>query len=203
MPHSAPAYATADDRVLVTAVLNHDAEAFRFLIRRYERLVIHMVFRMVRNEADREDLCQDIFIRVYDKLHTFRFESKLSTWIARVAYNACAGFLQRKKLWLWGDWKHTGENDEDEPHEEWSEGIAGSHHTPEVILEKDERRELLEKHVKLLKPTQQTVLLLFHQDDLPMEEIAEVTGLPLNTVKSHLFRARKLLREKLMKELNQ
>jgi len=79
---------TADpvaDEVLVKAVLAGREEAFKTMIRQYERLVLQIVFRMVRRKADREDLCQDIFLKVYDKLSSFRFGSKLSTWIGSIA----------------------------------------------------------------------------------------------------------------------
>jgi len=80
-----------NEREIVAHAAHGDADAFR-------RLVAHVVFRMVPDPGDREDLCQDVFIRVYQKLRTFRFESKLSTWIVRVAYRVCLNHLAKKRM---------------------------------------------------------------------------------------------------------
>src|SRR5688572_3996457 len=87
---------------LVHAVLRNDRDAFRELIRRYERLVMQIVCRMVKRAPDQEDLCQEVFLKVYDKLQHYRFEAKLSTWIGRIAFNTCVNFLQRKQV-VWMD----------------------------------------------------------------------------------------------------
>src|SRR4030095_1635585 len=103
---------TADpvaDEVLVKAVLSGEAEAFKTLIRQYERLVLQIVFRMVKREVDREDLCQDIFLKVYDKLQGFRFGSKLSTWIGSIAYNTCVNHLRKNRISLLGEYEHEDE----------------------------------------------------------------------------------------------
>ena len=199
MPITNP-YSAADDATLVRAVLNNEPDAFRYIIRRYERLVLHIAFRMVHNRTDREDLCQEIFIRVHDKLSTFRFEAKLSSWIGRIAYNVCLGYLQKKKLVLWEDWIHPAGSD-DEVADDWREEMLSDEQSPGEKLEQKEEEEILQKCIGELSGLQRTVLLLFHQDELSLEEIAAITDLPLNTVKSHLFRARKLLRTMMVKEL--
>src|SRR6185436_14894482 len=84
----------------VKAVLSGEGDAFKILIKQYERLVLQIVFRMVKREVDREDLCQDIFLKVYDKLQGFRFGSKLSTWIGSIAYNTCVNHLRKNRIVL-------------------------------------------------------------------------------------------------------
>src|SRR6188474_2697767 len=87
-----------DDRNLVRRIQDGDMHAFRYLIRQHERLVLHMVGRVVSNEAEREELCQDVFMKVYNSLGTFSFQSKLSTWIATIAYRHGLNHLRSMKV---------------------------------------------------------------------------------------------------------
>jgi len=91
-----------DERELVERILDGDREAFLTFIDRYERLVKHIVFRMV-DDRDREELCQDVFMRAYRYLDGFRFEAKLSTWLARIARNTCLNHLEKKEMPLYTD----------------------------------------------------------------------------------------------------
>src|SRR5689334_9595326 len=88
----------ASDNESIQRAMRGNADAFRQLVEDHQRLVAHVVFRMVPDTTDREDLCQEVFIRVYQKLGTFRFQSKLSTWIARVAYTVCLNHLAKKRI---------------------------------------------------------------------------------------------------------
>ena len=87
-----------DEKQLVSKVINGSDSAIRLLISKYERLVIHMVARVVADDMDREELCQDIFLKIIDKLSTFHFDSKLSTWIATIAYRTAVNFAKKKRL---------------------------------------------------------------------------------------------------------
>ncbi|HEX8037738.1 MAG TPA: sigma-70 family RNA polymerase sigma factor, partial [Chryseosolibacter sp.] len=87
-----------DDRTLVSRVLTGDMHAFKLLIRQHERLVAHMIGRLVKSEEDREELCQDVFLRVHEKLGAFNFESKLSTWIATIAYRHAINHLRKQRM---------------------------------------------------------------------------------------------------------
>ncbi|PJF32782.1 MAG: RNA polymerase subunit sigma-24, partial [Phototrophicales bacterium] len=82
-----------DSGALIQKILDGDTEAFRELITANQRLVFHVVFRLVENPADREDLCQDIFVKVYQNLQRFKHNCKLSTWIATIAYNTAINSL--------------------------------------------------------------------------------------------------------------
>ena len=180
---------TRYDESLVQAVLRGDREAFRSIVSNNERLVTHIVFRMVQQSHDREDLCQEIFLKVYDKLNTFRFGSKLSTWIASIAYNTCINFLRKKKLVI------LDYGSDDEEHN--AAVIKDSSLRPDELLVNKERNKLLWKLVDELPPVQQTILSLFHKQDLSLDEIATIMNMPLGTVKSYLHRARQTLRNKL------
>jgi RNA polymerase sigma factor (sigma-70 family) len=193
---------TADpvaDEVLVKAVLAGEADAFKTLITQYERLVLQIVFRMVKREVDREDLCQDVFLKVYDKLRGFRFGSKLSTWIGSIAYNTCINHLRKNRIMLVEQYQYDDE-----------EGSYSSINILEQCDARDRPDELfVTKEAKIhlwnlvdeLTPMQQTVIGLFHQQEMKMEEIAEIMNMPMGSVKSHLHRGRQALKSRLL-ELN-
>ena len=86
-----------NDRALVQRILGGDRAAFRLIVEEYGRMVTHIVSRMVRDASEREDLAQDVFLKVYENLGGFEFRSRMSTWIARIAYTTCLNFLDRKR----------------------------------------------------------------------------------------------------------
>lgn len=178
MPHPAASGHENDDKRLVAAVVNGDESAFRQLINQYQKLVVSIVYKMVARKEDCEDLCQDVFLKVYEKLPGFRFGSKLSTWIGSIAFNSCINFLQKHKPVLLDEVQSTGTDS-----------------SPGERFEMKEREGLLQQSIQKLTLIQRTVLQLFHQHEFSLQEIAEVTNLPVSTVKSHLFRARKELKE--------
>ena len=92
--------AMTDDRTLVSRVLAGDRQAFMVLIRQHERLVAHMIGRLVKSQEDREALAQDVFLRVHERLGEFGFQSKLSTWIATIAYRQAINHLRKRKMFF-------------------------------------------------------------------------------------------------------
>lgn len=189
-----------DEKVLVEEVLLENRAAFEKLIRQYGGLVIHIVVPLIKNQSDREDISQDVFLKVYEKLHTFQFRSKLSTWIGNIAYNTSINLLRKKKNVLLDDiFKSSDENDSVVYENFISKNETKS---PEGILIVKEESKLLEVAVGKLPAIQKTLLLLFHQDELSLDEISGIIEMPINTVKSHLFRARANLKEMLLQNKN-
>jgi RNA polymerase sigma factor (sigma-70 family) len=188
------------EKILIESVLLKDRAAFEKLIRQYEGLVIHIVGPLISNEKDREDICQDVFLKVYEKLHTFQFRSKLSTWIGNIAYNTSINYLQKKKNILLDDiFKSNNDNDSATYENFISKNETQS---PERLLIQKEESRLLAAAVSKLPVIQKTLLLLFHNDELSIDEISLVVEMPVNTVKSHLFRARISLKEMLLQYKN-
>lgn len=190
----------ADDKFLVKQVLSGNRKAFEQLVRQYEGLVLNIVTPLARIEADREDICQDVFVKVFEKLNTFEFRSKLSTWIGNIAYNTSISFLQKKRNIPLAGLFHGrsapyGKNVADT----FEEDFKGPGLNPEQAIIRREELDGLFEAIDSLPEMQKTVLLLFYQDDLSLDEISQILEAPVNTVKSHLFRARKCLREKLSK----
>lgn len=184
-----------DEQSLVAAVLRGEKAAFKELVRSHERLVLHIVTPLIKDEHDRADISQDVFLKVYEKLHTFQFRSKLSTWIGNIAYNTSVNFLKKRKTVLLDDL--PGPGDKDEGHS-FQAILAAAVPSPEHFIIRKQDQALLRRAIDDLSPVQKTVLLLFHQDELSLEEISAIAEMPLNTVKSHLFRARRTLKERLI-----
>jgi RNA polymerase sigma-70 factor (ECF subfamily) len=183
-----------DDRILVREVLEGHGEVFGDLIKRYRKLVVHIVYRMIQNAEDRNDLCQDVFIKVYRNLSRFRFEAKLSTWISRIAYNTCLNHLQKKREDLLGECLPGGEPLNPVPSES-----AG----PDVVAASGDITTRLRAEIELLPVVYRTVLTLYHLQEMSYAEIGEIMDLPLGTVKNYLFRARRHLRERLISKYSE
>jgi RNA polymerase sigma-70 factor (ECF subfamily) len=176
------------DAELVQQILNGNSNAFRFLVAKHQRLVLHVVGRIVQRQEDVEDICQEVFMKVYSKIGKFRGDAKLSTWIARIAYNTSISHLRKEdRAELSYDERPAlvaGETDE------------STHHQP---VETAEIKSYLMLKIEELPVQYRTVLTLFHLEEFSYREIEEITGMPEGTIKSYLSRARKILKEKLEK----
>jgi RNA polymerase sigma-70 factor (ECF subfamily) len=176
-----------DDSALVSAVLTRAPGAFEQLVARHEKLVWHLVFRVVGQPEDTRELCQEVYLRVFQRLHQFRFESSLATWIGRVAYGVACRHLRRKQLPL----VQAGDEDEDPVAR-----IADDFDLEASHAKADELGHLT-RAIEMLTPLQRTIITLYHLDELPIAQIAAITDMAEGTIKSHLFRARLKLRQQL------
>jgi RNA polymerase sigma factor (sigma-70 family) len=198
-PHRS--YTTDEDARLVTKILHGDTHAYKLVIEQYQKLVVSLVYKMVEQKEDREDLCQEIFLKVYEKLHTFKFQSKLSTWIATIAFNHCTNFLKKKKSVQIDDiYTITGEDNADGFRSFWL-NLPGPEKYPDQEMLNKELSKYILKSMDSLSMIQKTVIQLFHQDEFSLDEIALITSLSVNTVKSHLFRGRAIVKAELLKYL--
>jgi len=182
------------DQSLVEKVLSGNTNAFKTIMKNTEGLVVQIIFKMIPNSEDRKDIAQDVFFKSFQKLGSFKFQSKLSTWIGQIAYNTCLNYLEKKKLILL-------DNDKDDNEYEQVEIInnkigAFTNETENRIFRK-ELSEILKIEIDNLSPLYKTLITLYHNEELSYLEIAEITGLPEGTVKNYLFRARKTLRDNL------
>lgn len=189
-----------DDRLLVHRVRAGERTAFGQLIRQHERLVSQIIYKLlVGDDADRQDVLQDVFLKVYTGLGTFHFQARLSTWIARIAYTTCLHALARRRPEVFSR-LHQFATEPDAHCQQYLEQrvYSPADEGADVVLHRAEMRTVLTAAIDQLPPLLRTLLTLYHTEELSYEEIAQVTGLPLGTVKSYLFRARKLLRERLL-----
>lgn len=186
------------ERELVQRIIAGDRHAFREFIEQYQRLVGHLVFRMIRNAADREELCQDVFVRAYENLAGFQFQSRISTWLGRIAYNTCINYLKKKKVPLFSALavENPGGNGRQSPQGPDILQVPAGQKDAESALVDREQTRLLYREIEALPPLYRAVITLYHLDELRYQEISEILGLPEGTVKSHLFRARQLLKKR-------
>ena len=192
--HAVSPNATAlADTELVVRALSGREDGFEELVRRYQRPIVAYVYRMVGDYDAALDLAQEVFIKVYNSLGRYRPEFKFSTWIYRIAHNAAIDHLRRQ-----------GASRTEEMEVEGQEGstfekpLASKAPTPEQETERGERRAEIEEVVAQLQPAYRELIVLRHSHDLSYDEIAEVTSLPLGTVKNRIFRAREAMRELLV-----
>lgn len=176
-----------NDAELVQHVSNGNENAFRFLVAKHQRLVLHVVSRVVQQQADAEDVCQEVFMKVFRKIDRFRGDSKLSTWIATIAYNTSISYVRKQG-------RHRAPSYDEEPLLlELEKEQVFSHKT----VEKEEAKKYLLQLIEKLPVNYRTVLTLYHLEEFSYREIEDITGMPEGTVKSYLSRARKILKEKL------
>lgn len=186
-----------EDKELVSKILEGDRYAFSILIRRTEKLVAQMVFSMVLGKAELEDLAQEVYLKVYKYLPGFRFQCKLSTWVGQITYNTCLNYLRKKRPFLLRSFSAEAEA-ADELEELMFKNIGAMENLGEARLEAEDLKEAISTVLEQISPLYQLLIGLYHQQELSLQEVAKVTGLPEGTVKSYLFRARKELKKKLL-----
>ncbi len=181
------------DGELITRALAGREESFEELVRRYQRPIVAYVYRMVGDYDSALDLTQEVFIRIYNSLGRYRPEFKFSTWIYRIAHNAAIDHLRRSDSSRTEDLEVEGEGGQT-----FQRPLASKAPTPEQLSERNERRGEIEEVIRQLPPAYRELIVLRHAHDFSYDEIAEVTGLPLGTVKNRIFRAREAMRTHLV-----
>ena len=187
-PVFAQDFASATDSDLVATAIEGAEGSFEELVRRYQRPISAYVYRMVGNYESALDLTQEIFIKVYGSLRKYRSEFKFSTWIYKIAHNAAVDHLRRSSTREQSLINGTESDPFELP-------IESRRLSPEQESERKERRVEIESVVRALPANYRELIILRHSQDLTYEEIVEVTGLPLGTVKNRLFRAREMMRQ--------
>ena len=170
-----------EDLLIVTQVVSGEKDLFRLLIKRHERAVYGMGMSFFHNAEDASDFTQEVFLKAYRFLSGFRGQSRFSTWLYKIAYNTAVNSIARKK-----DYQSLSENES--PYD---------NNTPERKLLRGFVRDTITKAISELPERFRVCVDLFFFFDRSYQEIETITGYPVNTVKSHVFRAKKLLREKL------
>lgn len=188
--------ATATDQEVVVQAKSGRDVAYRELVRRYERPVFSLIYRMVRDRELAEDLAQETFVKALNAIESYRPEFKFSSWIFKIANNAAIDHLRRREL-------DTLSLD-GSPNAETADAVEATalqvSDRTETPLEELEARELggaIEVAIGRLRPEYRACILLRHVEGRPYEEIAEMLSLPLGTVKTYIHRARNELRQAL------
>jgi len=174
-----------DDAQLVSASKNGDQDTFSLLVQRYQRRVFNLVFRMLQNYEEASEVTQEAFLAAWQGLPSFRGEARFSTWLYRIAYNCALKQLDIRKrdqaLQVALQAEQNLEGDD-------------QHNT---LLDTLDNQEMVQEQLSQLPPKYRIVLILRHLQEMTYEEMAEVLTMPVGTIKTHLFRARNLLKERL------
>jgi RNA polymerase sigma-70 factor (ECF subfamily) len=176
------------DNEIIDRILRGEEHGYAVLLQRYRARVFSLALRIVRSREEAEEAAQDAFVRAFRSLSRFERRSKFSTWLYRITYNVSLNHAQR----LQKDRILT-------PHEE-EDGIESDDIPADLVIEQSELKGLVVEVLKTMKPEYATVLSLFYTEDQSYEEIADITGLPLGTVKNRLHRARAVLRSLVIKK---
>jgi RNA polymerase sigma-70 factor, ECF subfamily len=177
------------DRLFISRLRERDEDAFSEMVRLEGDRVFNLVYRMVGDRSEAEDIAQEVFVTVFKQIDSFRGESQFSTWLLRIAANHAKNrikYLARRR---------TTDDDVNEMETDHDPSLADRSmqariHRPDTMLEVAELGDLLERAIAALDEEQRLLVVLRDMEELSYEDICEITGLPEGTVKSRLHRAR-------------
>lgn len=176
-----------NDNELISKVLSGDQQAYAGLVNRYQNYVFTLVLRFTKNREDAEEVSQDIFIKAYRALSSFRGASKFSTWLYTIVNTTCITFLRKKRLEV-----HSLDNEKVfELADSQDSGMRAN------LVEQKSRVAMVNNAIKMLSTDDAEVITLFYKSEQTLEEIAQILGIEANTAKVRLHRARTRLKEKM------
>jgi len=188
------------DEELVGRHLRGDREAFRLLVDRYTRSIYNLAYRYTGDRAEAENITQETFLRVYRALPNSRLDLPFRPWAFRIATNLCHDWAKKRRPVLFSALARAGD-DPDEKSTFAYEEISDDQPLPLQQIEDAEMTEMAIQAVMELPEPYRVAITLRYTEELSYQEIAEVLDLPLNTVRTHLFRAKGLLRRKIERHL--
>ena len=185
-----------EDADLIERAVAGDQQAFTQLRQKYYPTIAGLIRRMMHNSDDVEDLVQETFVKAFNAIATFNHEYAFSTWLYRIASNHCIDFLRKKRLKTFSIDQPIETHDGEMQYE-----ISDSTWLPDTDIHNKEKSSLLNAAIQELPEKYRVVIELRHGEELDYQEIANKLGLPLGTVKAHLFRAREMLYKKLKNKM--
>lgn len=189
----------SDEAVLVRDIVNGNVEAFRAIVERHQARVYYMGLRFLKRVEDAEDFAQEVFLRAYEKLRAFKGDGPFAAWLYRIAFNLAVSRYRVTKRFLAEEWV-------DEPGAADSEGGAfavpgddtvGSERPVERSVVAKESEEKVRGALEHLPSRYAIIVRMHYFDGLTYEEISEILDIPVNTIKSHVFRAKREIRKRL------
>lgn len=177
-----------DDAQLVIASRNGDQDAFALLVQYHQRRVFNLVYRMVEDYEEANEVTQEAFLAAWQGLPSFRGDASFATWLYRIAYNCCLKQLELRK---------RDKNIQSALQVEYTHEYIHIDEQANAELEAQDRQEVVRTQLSNLPAKYRMVLVLRHLQEKTYEEMAEILKMPIGTVKTHLFRARNLLKERL------
>jgi RNA polymerase sigma factor (sigma-70 family) len=177
------------DYELVQECVSGNQIAFEELVTRYKRLIYSIVYNMVKNSYDVNDISQEIFLKIYKALDKYNPEFKFSTWASRITTNYCLDLFRKKRV-------ETVEVED-------IEGYSGEEDSPETIYLRDEKKKRIRLAVDTLPNKYKVPIILYHQKGLSYQEITEILKEPMSIIKNRIYRARLMLKEKILASMEE
>lgn len=171
-----------DEKKIIEDILAGQVDQYRLLVEKYQNPVFRVIFKIVGNADDAKELTQDVFVKTFESLHQYKFSHKFFSWIYRIAINKALSFEKQKKNFL----SIEGNSDQ-------------FIQIPDQTFDYEGRDHILNRSINQLNEHYRTVILLKYYADLSYADISGILGIPEKTIKSRLFDARKILKEKLLK----
>jgi len=173
-----------NDQMIVEQVVSGQKNLFRLLVRQHEKAVFGMGLSFFRNKEDASDFTQEVFLKAFRSLSRFEGRSRFSTWLYKIAYNTALNEVNRRKEYV-----SLAEEDENK--------LVNTSDTPERIALRNAAKKAVREAISELPERFRICVDLFYFYDRAYQEIEAITGIPVNTIKSHVFRSKIILREKL------
>lgn len=188
LPHSVSSVTEQDEEQLVTSSKKGDQDAFAQLVQQHQRRVFNLAFRMLQQYEEANEVTQETFLAAWQGLPSFRGDARFSTWLYRIAYNCALKQLEQRK---------RDKALQVVIQAEQITATIGQEQRVDAALETHARQAMVQEQLSQLPAKYRIVLILRHLQEMTYEEIAEILTMPIGTIKTHLFRARNLLKERL------
>lgn len=170
------------DEHYIKQTLEGNVNAYAFLVEKYKHMVYTLTIKIVKNREEAEEISQDVFVKAFKKLESFKGDSKFSTWIYKIAYYASLDVVKRNKRFV------NTENIED-----FNEADLGNIKDALDYLQEKERKKVIDAALFKLNDDERTILTLYYFEEIPVKEISKVVNLSVDNIKTKLFRSRKKL----------
>ncbi len=187
---------TIPDIELIKQALDGDQQAYTEILKKYRAPLYNLLYRMVKNKMETEDLVQEAFIKAFKSLASFNDDYAFSTWLYKIAINNCIDHFRKKKLKTFPIDKPIESKDGSIKRE-----FPDVSYQPDQYLLSKEKDKLINEAIQNLPEKYRTAIVLRHNDDKSYEEISQIMAIPLGTVKARIFRAREMLKKQLKHKL--
>jgi RNA polymerase sigma factor (sigma-70 family) len=177
-----------EDYSLIHKALEGEQDAFSKLLQKYKDSVSNIIFKIIHNKEEVDDLLQETFIKAFASLSSFNEQYSFSTWLYKIATNNCIDFLRKKKLKTFSINRTIDYEEGDTTYE-----IADTNYEADRILLDEQRKNFIQDAINSLPEKYKMVIILRHQQEKNYDEIAQILNIPIGTVKAHIFRAREML----------
>jgi RNA polymerase sigma-70 factor, ECF subfamily len=187
-----------EDSTLIHEALRGNQFAYELLLKKYHDAIHNLIYRIVHNKQQVEDLTQETFVKAFASLRTFNEEYAFSTWLYKIATNSSIDYIRKKKLETFSIDKPVALEESDYHFE-----LPDTTYQPDKTVIQRQRTRLIEEAINMLPEKYKRVIILRHTEERDYAEIAKILKLPIGTVKAHIFRARELLNKYLRRKIAQ